>query len=164
MPNTSSKQQQFQDLLKDFDTAMLVTQSSAQQLRCRPMAVAKVADDSDIWFVTSLDAAKVSEVLSNPQVCVSMQKGRAYLSLSGKAEVVHDRAKIKELWSEAWKVWFPDGQTDASIALIHVDAQEGEYWDTSGLKGLKYLFKAGKAYLAGTKLETDDRMNQKLDL
>ncbi len=128
------------------------------------MAVARVENDSDIWFVTSLDAAKVSEIVNHPQVCVAMQKGRTYLSLSGKAEVVHDRARIRKLWSEAWKVWFPDGQTDASIALIRVDAEEGEYWDTSGLTGLKYMFKAGKAYLAGEKMQADGNMNEKVDL
>lgn len=164
MSSSISTQEHFNSLLRKFDTALLVTQSDQQQLRCRPMTIADVESDSDLWFVTSLDASKVSEIMAHPQVCVAMQQGKTCLSLTGRASVVHDRAKIRELWKDAWKVWFPDGQTDSSIALIYVDAVEGEYWDTSGLNGLKYLFKAGKAYLAGERMESDSSINAKVGL
>jgi general stress protein 26 len=164
MTNSTTTQKLFHDLLKEFDAALLITQSADQQMRCRPMAIADIENDSDIWFVTSLDAGKVSEITAHRQVCVAMQKGRRYLSLSGKAHIVHDGEKIKELWNTAWKVWFPEGHTDPSIALIHVETTEGEFWDTSGLKGLKYLFKAGKAYLAGEQMQSDPELSAKVNL
>jgi general stress protein 26 len=43
-----------------------------------------------------------------------------YLSVSGVAEVCTDRAKIAELWTEEWKLWFPGGKDDANLALLRV--------------------------------------------
>lgn len=158
-----TSKENFQNLFEKFDTALLVTQSDRQQLRCRPMAIAGTENDSAVWFATSLDAAKVSEIMAHPQVCVAMQSGRSCLSLSGKATIVYDRAKIRELWDASWRVWFPDGPMDSSIALIRVEMSEGEYWDTTGLKGFKYLFKAGRAYLAGETMNEDSELNSKVD-
>ncbi|MCA9108439.1 MAG: pyridoxamine 5'-phosphate oxidase family protein [Planctomycetaceae bacterium] len=40
-------------MLTSCDTAMLVTQTSDEQLRSRPMAVADIHADCSVWFVTS---------------------------------------------------------------------------------------------------------------
>ncbi len=161
---SDSPQERFQSHLNDFDNAMLVTRSPDGQLRCRPMAIALTEEDSNLWFVTSQASGKVDEIAADPQVCVAMQSGRRFLSLSGRATLSRDRAKIDELWNEAWKVWFPQGKTDPSLTLLHVAAEEGEYWDNSGFNGLKYLFQAGKAYLAGTRPEIDEEIHQKVQL
>lgn len=154
----------FHELLEDFDRGMLVTRSADGQLRSRPMQIAGREADSDLWFVTSREAGKVEEIDHDPNVCITLTKGRTFLSLSGKARIVTDSAKLDELWSEAWKVWFPAGKDDPQLVLIHVDATVGEYWDQSGLKGLQYLFKAGKAYLAGEQPEVDEASHSQVEL
>lgn len=160
----STPQEQFQSHLDGFDNAMLVTRAADGQLRSRPMALATAEPSSNLWFVTSNDSGKVDEIEANPEVCVTMQGGGKFLSLSGRATFSRDRTKIEELWNEAWKVWFPEGKNDPSLILIHVAATEGEYWDNSGISGLKYMFEAGKAYLAGERPEIGDDMNQKVAL
>lgn len=159
-----SPQQKFHELLRSFDNAMLVTTAADGQLRSRPMAVADVEPDSDLWFVTGDASGKVDEILQHPKVNVSMQSDRRFLSLSGIATLVHDRNRIEELWNEAWRVWFPGGKDDPNIALLKVDAVEGEYWDSSGFEGLKYLFKAGKAYLSGETPSPDADQHQSVRL
>jgi general stress protein 26 len=124
------------------------------------MAVARVTADSKIWFVTSLDAAAVSRIINRPQTCVVMQNRRAWLSLSGTADVVHDRAQIKELWQDAWKVWFPAGRTDPSSTLIHFAAHEGEYWDASGFAGRRFQFPTGNPCPAETAPRTQTSRHQ----
>lgn len=46
------------DLLKDFDTAMLVTKSADGHMHARPMAVAELRADADAYFVTGIDSPK----------------------------------------------------------------------------------------------------------
>lgn len=48
--------------------------------------------------------------------------------------------------------------------LLKVTAESGEYWDSAGLNGLKYLFAAGKAYFKGERPEVDLQVNQKVSL
>ena len=56
-------------------------------------------------------------------------KKQDYVSVSGEAELVRDRAKAGELWSEPLKTWFPQGLDDPDLALIRVRVDKAEYWD-----------------------------------
>lgn len=152
------------DLLESFDTAMLVTRATSGELRSRPMAIARIDRGDDLWFFTDVHSGKIDEVHTEPHVNVSLQNGSQYLSLSGKASVIHDRVMIEELWQESYKVWFPGGKDDPNIALLRVATTEGEYWDNAGAQGLKYLFEAGKAYLSGQRPEIDEDIHRKVDL
>src|SRR4051795_112829 len=120
------------DIIKDFDNAILVTQIGEGRIHARPMAVAEIRPDGDIFFTTDIDSPKVAELAANPDVVVSFQSGSQFATVSGRAEVLQDRALIERLWSEAWKVWFPGGKNDPSLCLIRVDGREGEYWDNAG--------------------------------
>ncbi|WP_442506034.1 pyridoxamine 5'-phosphate oxidase family protein [Novipirellula sp. SH528] len=147
------------ELIDDFDQAMLVTRAVNGALTARPMAVAQVEDDGDLWFVTDRNSGKVADLMLDEDVAVTMQGSSKFVSLSGKAHAVDDQAKIDELWNEAWKVWFPEGKTSPSLVLLRVEPTRGEYWDNAGLTGLKYLVKAGKAYLQGDRPEKDASIN-----
>jgi general stress protein 26 len=70
--------------------------------------------------------------------------------LTGKANVTSDPKMIDEVWNEAMRVWFPKGKDDPALCIVCVRPFEGEYWDNSGARGLKYLFDAAKAYVTGT--------------
>src|SRR5215207_5477177 len=47
-----SDHERFQDLIKEFDTAMLVTRNADDRLEARPMAIADVEETNDLWFIT----------------------------------------------------------------------------------------------------------------
>ena len=147
------------DLIQDFSTAMLVTCSDDGSLDARPMAVAQAEDDGQIWFVTDRNSGKVEDLLLDSEVAVTMQGSGKYVSLSGTAHPADVRAKLDELWSEAWKVWFPEGKASESIVLLRIEPTRGEFWDNSGLTGVKYLLKAGKAYLQSERPSTDSATN-----
>ena len=146
---------QFRDVLKQFHTAMLVTRSPNGALRSRPMHIAEVESDSALWFVTNTESGKMGEIEADPHVNVSMQSGTQYLSINGVAHLEQDRDRIRDLWSESWAVWFPDGLHDPHIGLIRVEAKDGEYWDMSGLKRFQYLFRAGQALIQGDTVDMD---------
>jgi general stress protein 26 len=144
------------DLLNDFDMAMLVTRNAEGQLRSRPMALAEVADDGALWFITQRHSGKADDISHDRRVNVSLQSSMKFISLCGSAELVDDRSKVSELWSEAWKVWFPHGKDDPTFTLLRIRGECAEYWDNSGASGIKYLFEAGKAYLTGTRPDVAD--------
>lgn len=136
-------------LVRTFMAAMLVTVDPGGAFHGVPMAVAQVDDSGDLWFATSITSDKAKEIEADSRVLVTMQSSMSYVSLAGEGVIVRDQAKIKELWSESWRVWFPKGPTDADIALVQVKPNQGEFWDQKGTKGLRFLFNAAKAYVAG---------------
>jgi general stress protein 26 len=137
------------ELLDEFGVAMLVTRTADGGLRARPMALADAEPNGTLWFATDRHSGKVDELDHDPHVAVTMQSKLKFVSLSGTAATVDDRAKLSQLWKAEWKVWFPGGKDDPNVVLLKVDGSAGEYWDNSGVSGVKYLIEAGKALLTG---------------
>ncbi|MEP6653032.1 MAG: pyridoxamine 5'-phosphate oxidase family protein [Myxococcales bacterium] len=160
----AEKREHLVELMDHFETAMLVTRTAGGGLRSRPLAVAEARADGGMYFATSSKSGKVHEIDDDPHVNVAMQNGhRQFVSVSGRAHVERDRGLVDRLWSESWKVWFPDGKDDPTLCLIAVEPTEAEYWDSSGATGLRYLFEAAKAFATSTRPESnDDRQNAKL--
>ena len=96
------------------------------------MAYRKVEDDGDLWFFTKRDSRKIAEVSADERVLVTFAdpKNHHFVSIAGRAEVVSDRAKVASLWSEVFRPWFPAGPDDEKVVLVHVHADQAEYWDT----------------------------------
>ena len=71
------------------------------------------------------------EVKEHRQVNLSYADPRSqnYVSISGTAQIVRDRQKVQELWSEPLATWFPKGKDDPNIGLIRVHV------DQSGILG-----------------------------
>ncbi len=145
--------QKIYQLLCEFDTAMLVTYGEGFA-HARPMAMAEIEKNCDLWFFTGRGSAKVHEIQEDQSVLIVCQdEHKRYISLAGRAELVADRAKARELWSDSYKTWFPGGVEDPDLLLLCVHADEAEYWDSAGTNGLRYLFQAAKARMSGTQPE-----------
>jgi general stress protein 26 len=142
----------FREILSKFDTAMLVTRRQGLEFHGRPMAVAQVEADGKLWFVTSIDAPKLVELAADSQALVCMQGGSKFVTINGRVDVVRDPKKIDEMWRESFRVWF-DGKNDPKLVLLRLTPFEGEYWDQSGIRGLKYAFRAAKALIKDQKVE-----------
>lgn len=164
--NPSERREQLQKIMHGFDTAMLVTRGENGGLHSRPLAIAEQSNAEVLYFATSIESAKVKEVNADPNVNITMQEKRRFVSVTGTAQVVRDRALVDRLWSESWKVWFPQGKDDPSLCLVVVDPTEATYWDGAGVQGLKFLFQSAKAYLKGedAKGNRDDRQSASVKL
>lgn len=160
----TNPQKHLYELLKDFSNAMLVSKDRNGNLHARPMAIADLRPDADAYFATSVQSPKVAEIESNPDVTITFQGSNQFATVTGTATIVSDRALIEKLWSEPWRVWFPGGKDDPSLVLIKFDAREGEYWDNSGLNGLRYAFEGLKAVITGDTPATDKNTHAKLRL
>ena len=120
------------ELIKDIKMAMLTTVDDEGSLRSRPMATQHTEFDGTLWFFTRASAPKVDEVQQEHEVNVSYADpgSNTFVSISGSAQLVRDPAKIKELWTPALKAWFPQGQDDPEVALLKIDVDKAEYWDS----------------------------------
>jgi general stress protein 26 len=100
------------------------------------MATQQVEFDGDLWFFTAEHSAKSSEVEHEHQVNVAYAsaENNRYVSVSGTARLVHDKAKAKELWNPIVKAYFPKGLEDPELALLRVQVDHAEYWDAPGSK------------------------------
>jgi general stress protein 26 len=152
--DTNEGRNHLNDVINDFTVAMLVTHT-ADEIHARPMAITRLDDGVDAYLVTNINSIKVDEVKANPQAVLNFQGASTYASVRGVLTFMPDPVLLEKLWKEAWKVWFPSGKSDPNIALLKFTAHEGEYWDNAGVNGLKYVYEAAKAYVAGELPKTD---------
>jgi len=125
--------EKLRELVKDIDFCMLTTVDESGNLHSRPMSSNGDIDaDGDIWFFTSASSHKVTEIDKLPKVNVSFADpdNQRYVSVSGSAQLVRDRAKIDELWRPEFKIWFPEGKDDPEVALLRVRLEKAEFWDS----------------------------------
>ena len=152
------------EMIDGIKVAMLTTIEPDGVLRSRPMMTQQVEFDGDLWFYTSASAPKAIELQNDHRVNVSYADpgSQRYVSVSGTATLVHDRNKIQDLWNPVFKAWFPKGVDDPDLALIKVDVEQAEYWDSPSGKMVQL---AGfiKALATGERIENAGE-NQKLDL
>jgi general stress protein 26 len=125
--------QKIRELIKDIDFCMLTTVDESGDLHSRPMSSnGNVDNNGDIWFFTNASSHKVTEIeqLSKVNASFADTDNHRYVSISGTAQLVRDRAKIDELWKPEFKMWFPEGKDDPEIALLRVSLEKAEYWDS----------------------------------
>lgn len=136
MANKANREaiEKLRDLIKDIDIAMLTTVDEDGTLRSRPMGTQEAEFDGDLWFITSVEGGKVPEINKERQVNVSYADpgSHRYVSVSGRANVIHDKAKVEEFWHPIYKAYFPEGKDDPKLRVIKVTVEKAEYWESPG--------------------------------
>ena len=142
------------ELAEDIRIAMLTTVSEEGYLRSRPMALNDIEEDGTMWFFTGKNSEKVDEIEDNAKVNINFADNSDYdyLSVAGKAELVLDKAIIKEKFNRMTKAWFPEGTESDNISLLRITPDSAEYWD-GGDNKMVQLFHLGKALLTGKKYQ-----------
>ncbi len=159
----SEQLEKLDEMIKDIEFAMLTTIDEDGSLRSRPMATQQNEFNGDLWFFTYGRSHKMDEVKRNHQVNVSYAAPdkQRYVSLSGEAQIVRDRAKMEELWNPALKAWFPKGLDEPDIALLKVSVDKAEYWDSPS-STVAHAFGLVKALATGQSYDAGE--NEKIDL
>ncbi|MEO8820478.1 MAG: pyridoxamine 5'-phosphate oxidase family protein [Ginsengibacter sp.] len=118
--------------LADGNTCFFCTSiTTGQQVTTRPMAVQKVDEEGNLWFLSANDSHKNREIARDPKVQLLFQGSphSDFLTIYGYATISKDKAMIKELWKPLAKAWFTGGQDDPRITVIKVSGEDGYYWD-----------------------------------
>lgn len=72
-----------------------------------------------------------------------VSKGHDYFAcMAGSIRQDNDKAMIDKLWSKQVEAWFPEGKEDPNLALLRMDIDSAELWETDiSLTGrVKMLF------------------------
>lgn len=120
-----------QGILKAARIATLTTRSIEGDLQSRPMAPVEHDFTGTLWFFTEEPSGKTAVLAEHPEVNVAIGDDKGYLSLSGRATVERDAARIDELWNPWAESWFEGGREDPRVALLRVEVETVAYWDTS---------------------------------
>lgn len=147
--------QRVAELITGFRFAMLTTRNAEDRLVAHPLTVQEAEFDGDLWFLVAKGATFVTDLRADDRVGVSMSSNDSWVSLSGRAELVDDRAKIKELWSPTVEAWFTDGPDDPEVGLLKFTAETAEYWDSPGGK-LASLFSFVKSKVTGEQYDAEN--------
>ncbi len=153
------------ELIEDIKVAMFTTVAEPEALHSRPM-VTQQADSGEavLWFFTSIDSPKVADIYHQRQVGVSYAAPakHRYVSVAGRAYVVRDADKIRELWTPDMKEWFSEGLDDPYLALVRVEVDSAQFWDSPSGTVVR-LANLAKRKLTG-KPADDAGENVKLDV
>ena len=137
------------DLMEKIGFCMMVTREG-EDLRSRPMAAYCDRRAGEIYFLTDVDSHKDADIESHPRLNLAFADNSAmnYVSLSGKAVVSNDRAKIKELWGTPAKAWW-DSPDDPSLRVLKITPSDAHYWNGAA-KPVAYI-KMAMAAVSGSK-------------
>lgn len=147
----------FYALVEDLDTAMFTTRRPDGRLVSRPMANQVRANGADLWFVTAEDSEKIEEIEFDPHVNLAYYKDatREWVSVSGKATLSRDRAKIKELYRPDWGIYFEDeggakdgSENDPRFVLIGIQIESAMFMEVTKPRPV-VLFELAKGFITG---------------
>jgi general stress protein 26 len=139
------------DIIEKVGVGMMTTRFSGG-LRARPLEARPDRDAGFVWFVTDVRGAKDEEIEAAPEVCfvVIDHKDKAYLSITGRAEVRDDHAKAAEIWKKTDNVWWPDGPSDPNVRVLRLAPEKAELWDGPS-NATVAAFEFAKARITGEK-------------
>lgn len=139
-------------LIKDIRFAMFTTRHGNGHLHSRPMTTQNrhIDQDANLWFFMSRSSGPLADLNLEPAVNISYANpdDDAYVSVSGEARVVDDRARKTQLWNKIAEAWFPQGVDDPDLALVQVRITHAEFWESKDNK-LTQLFKMVSAAVTG---------------
>lgn len=144
-----NSKKKIKELIGDNRVGMFVTQDEGK-IYSRPIAYAEVDDDNNVWFFTDINSGKIDDIINNKQVNFSFSNSadNAYVSLSGTAEIINDKALIDAKWSFYMKAWYPEGKDAERLTLIKVSPESVQYWDGSG-SDIVLAYDMAKALITG---------------
>ena len=132
-PSTPPAMERLSELIRDVEVVMLTTVGPDDRLYSRPMAALEFdAANGVLWFFTRGSSGKVDSIREHQNVNLTYGSpgDHRYVSVSGRARVVTDPAKSLELWRPSLKAFFPNGLDDPDMALLQVQVEGAEYWDS----------------------------------
>ena len=134
------KQKELWERIEDVRVALMTSVEHDGSLRARPMWTQGDEFEGVLWFFASDDGPLADELSSEPRVCLAYgaPDKDLYVSVSGRAELVRDRAKAEEMWNTFAEAWFPDGPDDPNLVLVRVDVEQAQYWEDKKPKVLQF--------------------------
>jgi general stress protein 26 len=161
-PQGTTGMQRLAELVGEAQIAMLTTAEPNGVLRSRPLVTLQLDSQGRLWFFISLTSPKVDEISHHRQVNLSYADPdkQDYVSISGAAEIVRDREKMRVLWTPWVEPYFPRGLDDPNLVLLRVQVDQAEYWNAPE-SNVQRLYGFAKAVATGDTRELGEHQRVK---
>lgn len=105
-----SLEQVAREVIGQSGPCTLITIDSLGQPRARIMDAFPPEENFVIWFGTNTLSRKVKEIFDNERVTINYfdKPNGAYVSLYGRAEIIHDDSLKITYWKPAWQDFYPN--------------------------------------------------------
>ena len=121
--------------MRDIDICMMTTKKSSGEVEARPMSNNREVEyDGDSYFFAHGNCSAAEEIEADPRVGLSFVHkpvlGHSfYLSVTGTAKLIRDRAEMEKHWVKDLEIWFEDGLDTPDLVMINVKARTLKYWN-----------------------------------
>ncbi len=149
-------------MIQEIPVAMVVTHwGDGDHLRARPMAVRPVPEEGALYFLTDADTPKSEEIERNDNICIVLAntEKQKYVSITGQAEIIDDRDRVKQIWSIYDKAFWSSAD-DPRIRILRVWPESAEFWEGAG--AITTAVKLVAAGVSGRRVSLGK--NEKVDL
>ena len=122
--------QRIWDIIEKTGVGMLATRF-AGGMRARPLDARPHRQAQTIYFIIDARGFKDEEIAACPDVCFTLinAEEKAYLSLSGRADILQDAALAAAFWKKADEVWWAEGPHDRHVRVLRLKPHLAELWD-----------------------------------
>jgi general stress protein 26 len=138
------------DVIETVGVCMLTTRF-ADGLRARPVEARPDRGAGLIFVVTDVRSGKEHEIEAEHDVGLIFidAAAKAYLSITARAQVLHDHAKAAEIWKSTDSLWW-DGPDDPNVCVLRIEPLTAELWDGPASKAVA-VYEIAKARITGAK-------------
>lgn len=146
------------ELIKGIRIAMLTTADQGGRLVSRPMTTQDVEFDGDIWFIAQRDSELARQIEGgNAEANVAYAGDSSWVSVSGRARIVDDNAKLRSEWNRFTDAFLDGGPENPNNVLVLIESESAEYWDSPGGK-VTQLANLAKSLVRGKRMDGDNEV------
>ena len=118
------------EIIEKVGVCMLTTRFAGGP-RSRPLEARPDRKSGRVLFVTDIHSAKRDEVSRWPDIGLVFVAAadKAYLSITGRAQVVDDPELRGAAWRKNDAVWWPGGPNDPDVCVLVCELATAELWD-----------------------------------
>jgi general stress protein 26 len=123
----------FAEMVRGMRFSMLTTVAADGSLRSRPMSTQDQSADGTLWFLVAASSGAAEDLASRPEVnlAFSSPDEQRWVSVSGRASLTDDRARIRELWNPLYEAWFANGPGDPNVRVVRIAIGDIHHWDAT---------------------------------
>jgi general stress protein 26 len=116
-------------LIEKIDICMFASRDG-DAIRARPMSSIPREAQSVVYFLTDTEGHKESEIAANNNVSLLYAEPShgKFLTVTGRARVLNDRALIAELWNKDAEAFW-NGADDPRVRVVEVTPIDAQFWE-----------------------------------
>jgi general stress protein 26 len=152
--NNAEAVKKLTELVDKIDIGMVISRNKNNDLHIVPISRQEVDDQGNIWMLISAESHLHQNLQENSQVDIAYSHLGDYnfLSVSGKAIISRDQARIDKYWNKMMDAWFEKGKEDPDIRVLKVETSDAHYWDNKTNKLITF-FKVAASAITGAKMD-----------